>query len=110
MEVPSACPIPGNCQLLPVPLCFLNIWFEIPEHFFFFIPEKKKKKKISCCPEPGGSGNALHKGVESLSLEMQMPESFSPTWQSSILDPCSYSSWNLTFRLYQVLYFPRPQL
>lgn len=45
MEVPSACPIPGNCQLLPVPLCFLNIWFEIPEHFFFFIPEKKKKKK-----------------------------------------------------------------
>ena len=90
MEVPSACPIPGNCQLLPVPLCFLNIWFEIPEHFFFFIPEKKKKKKkISFYPQPGGSD------LE----EMAMPftKGWSPGgWKCKYLSP-SPQPGNLPF-------------
>ena len=41
---------------------------------------------------------------------MQMPKFLTPTWQSSISDSCSCSSWNLPFRLYQALCFPRSQL
>lgn len=108
-KVLSSCSSHGNCQSLPVLLCFLNIIFGLGYlstrrlDFFFFL-SFFLQKMILCCLERGGSDNVIHNatrsGVEFLEFgSMKCPSFWHVLGNLTFLTlvPVHLGTWTLGF-------------